>query len=152
MDLRLISDQQPLRKSSQYQMKYVEDRLSLKFSDSLPMPGQKEKVCLRNPQSQLSCLQLQIQCNNSEPQVKIQPSLMAPSATRQNKTGFFNRRILFNSEPVKIKTLTGTWKSAVLNYDSFASDSSVHYSLDNCITNKEDEGTLSIQQYMESSI
>ena len=54
---------------------------------------------------------------------------------------------MFNQEQVKIKSRDGSWKLAILNYDTYATDSSIHESLEHCVTNQEDEGTLNIIQY-----
>merc|ERR1711940_420724 len=76
--------------------------------------------------------------------------------TVQNKTdtrcgalkgSFFQRKIIFNTEHVMLETKSGETVKVVLNYDSWASDSSVSYKLQNHLHGIENEGNLMIQQY-----
>ena len=76
--------------------------------------------------------------------------------TVQNKTdtrccaitgSFFQRKIIFNTEQVMLETKSNETVSVILNYDSWASDSSVSYKLQSHLHEIENEGNLMIQQY-----
>ena len=66
---------------------------------------------------------------------------------QRNKGIIPQRKIIFNTEQVMLETRSGETVSVIMNYDSWAGDTSVTYKLQSYLHKIENEGNLRIQQY-----
>ena len=76
----------------------------------------------------------------------LKPKYQKSSSLSLPKGDFFDRIVLFFSETAHIKTKDG-YMPVLVNYDSYATDSSVHESLQEHLLEIHDEGSVEVQQF-----
>ena len=76
----------------------------------------------------------------------LKPKFQKSSTLSLPKGDFFDRIVLFFSETAHIKTKDG-YVPVTVNYDSYATDSSIHESLQEHLMEIHDEGSVEVQQF-----
>ena len=95
-------------------------------------------------------------CKCEKPKTTVQHRTMAMKVSKPKlqqvfntlpKGNFFDRTILFYSEIAHLQSKTGKYIPVCINYDSYATDSSIHESLKEHLKDLHDEGDVEVHQY-----